>query len=192
LSVRRASLLAAAATLLAAGAARAGGGFDGPTLAHPQRVPDFALHDQHGELIRLSAQRGHVVLLTFLYTHCPDLCPLTASRLNAALRTVGSRNAEVLAVSVDPWGDTPAAVRRFVRERQLLPSFHYLTGRPATLRRIWLAYHASSTAAPATSDGVDHTLYTLLVDKRGRGRVLYDATAQPGAIAHDIRLLLGT
>jgi protein SCO1/2 len=192
LSSRRVSLLVVAGVVLAAGAARAGGGFEGPTLAHPQQAPGFALRDQNSRLMRLSAQRGHVVLLTFLYTHCPDLCPLTASRLNAVLRIVGNRNVEVLAVSVDPWGDTPAAVRKFVHERQLVPSFHYLTGQPAALRRIWLTYHTSSTATRTTHNRVDHTLFTLLIDQRGRGRVVYDATAQPREIVHDIRLLLGT
>jgi len=182
-------LLALVVVLTAAGAARAGGGFDGPTLAHPTRIPDFALRDQHGRLVRLSAQQGHVVLLTFLYTHCPDLCPLTASRLNTALRMVGPRNAEVVAVSVDPWGDTPAAVRRFVRERQLVASFHYLTGKPSALQRIWMAYHTSTTA-PQISGRVNHSLYTLLVDQRGRGRVLYDSTAESSTIAHDVKLLL--
>ena len=77
--------------LVAAGAARAGG-FEGPTIANPVRVPDFALHDQHGAVVRLSAERGNVVLLTFLYTHCPDLCPLTAVRLDSAVQRLGGRS----------------------------------------------------------------------------------------------------
>lgn len=187
-----AAAVLAAAALLAAGAARAGGsaGFDGPTIARPVRVPDFALRDQHGRLVRLSSERGNVVLLTFLYTHCPDLCPLTAGNLNRALLRLGPAraHARVLAVSVDPRGDTPASVRRFTREHHLLPSFHYLTGPLPALRRIWSAYHVSSTAR--LGDRVDHTLYTLLIDQHGRDRVLYDSTALPGAIAHDLQLLL--
>ena len=38
--------------------------------------------------------------------------------------------------------------------------------------------------------GLDHTLYTLVLDRSLRGRVLYDATARTPAIVHDVRLLL--
>ena len=52
----------------------------------PTRTTDFALADQTGQIVRLSEQRGKYVILTFLYTHCPDVCPLIASNLNQALR----------------------------------------------------------------------------------------------------------
>jgi protein SCO1/2 len=86
--------------------------FVGSTLHHPSRPPDCRLADQHGRVVHLAGLNGKVVLLTFLYTHCPDVCPLTASNLNAALLRLGpDRHAvEVLAVSVDPAGDTPNAV----------------------------------------------------------------------------------
>jgi protein SCO1/2 len=178
-------LLAVTVVLVAAGAARAGG-FEGPTIAHPVRVPDFALRDQHGAVVRLSAERGNVVLLTFLYTHCPDLCPLTAAHLDGAVQRLGAAAARVrvLAVSVDLYGDTPASIRRFIREHALHAEFHYLTGPLPAMRAVWSAYHVSSTAQH------DHTLYTMLIDREGRDRVLYDATARPGAIAHDVALLL--
>lgn len=175
--------------LLAAGAARAGGGFDGPTIAKPARVPDFVLRDQRGHVVRMSSERGNVVLLTFLYTRCPDLCPLTAVNLDSALRRVRSSHVQVLAVSIDPYGDTPASVRRFVRDHHLLPSFHYLTGPFDELRAVWSAYHVSTN--PHSGGHLDHTLYTMLIDRRGRDRVLYDSTARSSAIAHDVELLLG-
>ena len=52
---------------------------------------DFSLHDQHGRSIQLSAQRGKLVLLTFLYTSCPDVCPLVAENINRALRRLGTK-----------------------------------------------------------------------------------------------------
>ena len=166
-------------------------GFDGPTIKNPAVPPAFALRDQNGRLVQLEHQRGNVVLITFLYTHCPDVCPLTAEHLNQALRSLMTQraNVRVLAVSVDPKGDTPGAVRQFVRVHRLLPQFHYLTGSATTLRAIWAEYGVKSLAE-AGSDRIDHTLYTLLLDRSLRGRVLYDATATATAITHDVRLLL--
>jgi protein SCO1 len=191
---RAAAAAAALALLVFAPAALAGGSpvFDGPTIKNPSVPPDFALRDQNGHVVHLGAERGHVVLLTFLYTHCTDVCPLTAEHLNRALIALGRRaeNVRVLAVSVDPKGDTPAAVRRFVRLHRLRPQFHYLTGSAAALRPIWAAYGVKSTSQAGGL--VDHTLYTLLLDRSLRGRVVYDSTATTAAIAHDARLLLAT
>ena len=191
----RAAAAAAVLTLIAPVAVAAGVGpkFDGPTIANPSPAPRFTLRDQDGRAVSLANERGRVVLLTFLYTHCPDVCPLTAARLNATLAALGSHRAQVrvLAVSVDPAGDTRAAVQRFVRVHRLLPQFRYLTGSPAALKRIWARYGVRSLKQ-AGGDRVDHTLYTLLLDRSLRGRVLFDATATPAAIVHDTRLLLAS
>jgi protein SCO1 len=179
-----------AALVLAHAAATAPPRFDGPTIRNPSVPPDFALRDQAGHVVELDRLRGRVVALTFMYTHCRDVCPLTAERLNAAIRSLGAARTRVrvLAVSVDPAGDTPRAVRRFVALHRLLPEFRYLTGSPRALRQIWKEYGVSSVAK--AGDRVDHTLYTLLLDRSLRGRVLFDSTAGPPALAHDLRLLL--
>jgi protein SCO1/2 len=185
--------VAAALALSTVTLAVAGGGltFNGPTIKNPTVPPLFALHDQDGHSVGLAQQRGRVVLVTFLYTHCPDVCPLVAGNLNAALRALGPRrqHVRVLAISVDPAGDTPASVRRFVQHHQLVSEFRYLTGPRATLRRLWAAYGVRSLKQ-AGGDRVDHTLYTLLLDRSLRGRVLYDSTATVSDIEHDVRLLL--
>jgi protein SCO1/2 len=183
--------VAAACSTAAALARGPHGQFDGATIQNPAVLPDFALRDQHGRVIALRAQRGKVVLLTFMYTHCPDVCPLTAQNLNQAVKALGrdSAGVRVLAVSVDPAGDTPASVRKFVRDHRLSSRFHYLTGTRAQLAPIWHAYDVA--AMPHAMGDIDHTLYVLLVDRTGKGRVVYDATARPAAITHDLRLVLG-
>jgi protein SCO1/2 len=180
-----------AAVLASPAPAKPGPQFDGPTIENPSAAPDFALRDQQARVIRLDEQRGKVVLITFLYTHCPDVCPLTAANLNSALGALGPRRQDVvvLAISVDPKGDTPAAVRKFVRSHRLRPQFHYLTGSTSELKRVWQAYNV--TSVHRGSADVDHTLYTLVLDRRGQSRVLFDSLARPTAIVHDVRLLLG-
>ena len=99
--------------------------FAGGGLRPPRQSPPIALHDVAGRPVTLAAQRGRYVLVTFLYVHCTDVCPLIAQNLNAALRQLGPERSKVrvLAVSVDPKGDTPAAVRRYIAERRLVPHF---------------------------------------------------------------------
>src|SRR5882672_11633460 len=87
--------------------------FEGTSVPSGTTAQDFALRDQSGRLIKLSDQRGRFVLLAFLYTHCTDICPLIAKELDSAVRSLGPRasSVRILAVSVDPAGDTPAQVR---------------------------------------------------------------------------------
>jgi protein SCO1/2 len=184
-------LVAGAAFISAIGVATANTPrFLGPAIAHPSVAPDFTLRDQSGRIVRLSSQRGKVVMITFLYTQCPDLCPLTAAHINAALTRLGPRRKGVvaLAVTVDPKGDTKSAVRTYARVHRLPREFHYLTGSKTALERIWRLYNV----APVRPGGPDpdHTLYVLLLDRSGKTRVLFDALARPAAMAHDLGVLL--
>jgi len=95
----------------------------------------------------------------------------------------------VLAISVDPKGDTPSAVGTFVRTHRLRTQFHYLTGSTKALERVWRLYNVS--AVRKGGPDVDHTLYTLVLDRNGKTRVLFDSLAKPATMAHDVGLLLG-
>jgi protein SCO1/2 len=176
-----------------------GGGSAGPTqsfrggqIAGSPPAPDFVLRDQAGKLVRLSSLDGTFRIVTFLYTRCPDVCPLIASNLGRTLRELGPKRSQVrvLAVSVDPRGDTPAAVRFFVDSHRLPSQFRYLTDRPVELRRVWRAYGV--LADPDRTDkAITHSAFEILVDRSGRERLLYDAQVTPADLLHDLTLLMG-
>jgi protein SCO1 len=162
--------------------------FAGGELTPPRPAPALSLQDAAGRRFTLSSRRGRYVLVTFLYTHCPDVCPLIASNLNTVLRTLGPKsNVEVLAVSVDPKGDTVAAVRAYEKRMHLRPGFHFLIGTRAALRPVWAAWHV--LAVDRKPDLVDHVAYTALVDTTGKQRVLYDSQVNAQQVLHDLRLL---
>jgi len=165
-------------------------GFRGTKAASSGPTPDFALRDQAGRVIRLSAQRGKFVLLTFLYTDCPDVCPVIASNLNETLRQLGAkrRSVRVIAVSTDPVHDTPRTVRRYVTTHQLLPEFHYLIGSADELKPIWQAYNV--LVEQRSPERVLHTTYVLLIDRSGRPRLYYTPRVQAADLLHDLRRLL--
>jgi protein SCO1/2 len=166
--------------------------FAGGELTPPHPAPPIALHDANGNRVTLAAQRGRYVLVTFIYTHCPDVCPLITQNLNAALRVIGPsarQKVRVLAVSVDPKGDTAQAVRAYTREKHLLPQFRYLIGSPPELRRVWKAWHV--LAVESKPDLVDHVAYTALIDTNGMERVLYDSSVHATQVVHDLRVLMG-
>jgi len=140
----------------------------------------------------MSAQRGKLVLLTFLYTNCPDVCPLITQNINEGLRVLGPQrdDVRVLAVSVDPEGDTPKSVRAYAKKHHLLPEFHYLIGSRPELTKVWKAYDVAAVASDP--ELVDHTAYTMLIDRSGEGRVIYDSQVKAKDVVHDVRLLLNS
>jgi protein SCO1/2 len=151
---------------------------------------DFALRDADGRVVRLSAQRGRVVLLTFLYTRCPDVCPLIATNLNGVLRSLSPkqrRGVRVIAVSVDPVYDTTTAVQAFTRSHALLPQFRYLVGSKSELLPIWQAYNL--VVEPRSVEETAHSAYVLLIDPAGKPRVTYPSSVDAAMVLHDLRRL---
>jgi protein SCO1/2 len=155
-------------------------------------APDFTLADGlTGESVALSSLRGNVVVMAFLYTHCPDVCPLTAALFRAAQTQLGSDAARVrfVAVSVDPDGDTPAAVKAFSAAHDLKDNWHYLIGPRGALAAVWSAYGVGAFAAP-TGTGVDHNDAIYLIDAKGREREIVHSDIALKALVADVRVLM--
>ncbi|MGA2320497.1 MAG: SCO family protein [Solirubrobacteraceae bacterium] len=166
----------------------AGSGFFG-TLALPSRpAPTIDLRNYLSQPVTLSEYRGKAVLVTFLYTNCPDICPLITSNLRVAMNELGARaaKAQIIAVSVDPRGDTPAAVARFLRAHEMLGRMQYLIGSPSQLARTWAAWSVGSTREVGQPDLVAHSALVYGVSASGRLTTVYPATFEPAQIVHDV------
>ena len=174
-----------------ASSASAQGRLDAPgVLEPPRKAPEIALANYNGEAVRLSQLRGKAVLLTFIYDHCPDTCPLIVAKLHQALELLGRKasQVEVVAVSVDPVGDTPKTVRAFLVKHGMLGRMKYLIGSKAQLAPVWKQYEISSEASPQGRE-VSHTALVYGITAKGEQLALYDQQFQPGEIAHDVQLL---
>ena len=159
----------------------------------PTAAPDFTLVDGlSGRPTTLSAQQGKVVVLAFLYTHCPDVCPLTAEEFRQAQQKLTDDERDLtrfVAVSVDPRQDTPEAVQAFARDHGLTRNFVFLIGGAAQLGAVWSAYGIRTEADPATTE-VGHTDAIYLLDRKGRARVLVHSNIAAADLANDVKLLL--
>jgi protein SCO1 len=153
-------------------------------------APDFTLTDGvTGHAVTLSALRGQVVALTFLYTTCPDVCPLTATRFRATQTELGgdANRVKFVAVSVDPDRDTPLAVQDFSNVHGLAANWYYLVGGRAQLAPVWAAYGIGVQAGSST---VTHNDAVYLIDPRGRERVLLHSEDLANDLTNDLRALL--
>ena len=102
-----------------------------PDLPHMMRVPAFALHDQNGRAVSTEQLSGKVWIANFIFTRCPDMCPLLTSRM-AGVRTqlapVRSQ-VQIVSFSVDPAHDTPAVLKDYAQKHDAdQPDWTFLTG----------------------------------------------------------------
>jgi protein SCO1/2 len=155
-------------------------------------APDFTLTDGlTGETVTLASLRGNVVAIAFLYTRCPDVCPLTAAQFRASQTMLGADASRVrfIAVSVDPEGDTPAAVRAFSASHDLKANWLYLIGPRPVLAKVWASYGVGSFADP-TPPFVDHNDAIFVIDPRGRERELVHSDLVLKDFVADLRALM--
>ena len=132
------------------------------------------------------------MLLTFLYVHCPDVCPLITAALRTTTDKLGAqaKDVQVIAISVDPVGDTPKAVRSYLSVRGVLHRFQYLVGTRKQLAPVWAKYHIVSEPDPKLKRLVGHTGIVIGIDAGGLVRTYYPSTPlKPAWMVHDVPLL---
>src|SRR5512139_1519580 len=100
-------------------------------------APDFALTDENGQPLKLSDLRGKWILLAYGYTHCPDVCPLTLSRLRDVKKIVDANGdrVQVVFVTIDPERDTPDIMQKYVShfDKAFSQKFKGLSGTPTEI-----------------------------------------------------------
>ena len=127
-------------------------------------------------------------MLSFLYTNCPDTCPLTAAKFRTVRDALGERakNVAFLAVSLDPAHDTPEAARQFVAARGLTGDLRYLVGDRAALAPVWSRY---GLFVEPQGQIVAHTDAIYVIDRQGRQRALLRSDFDVQLLARDLRTL---
>jgi protein SCO1/2 len=153
---------------------------------------ELSLVDHNGKPRTLQDFRGKVVVVTFGYTQCPDVCPTTLSDLSSAVKKLGAdaSRVQVLFVTVDPKRDKPELLRQYVPAFN--PDFLGLYGDAAATKKAtseFKVYAQERAGKTADTYTVDHTAQTFAFDKEGRLRLVIGYGATPDAMASDLRIL---
>ena len=192
--------------------------YSGTELRPAEPAMTFELRNQFSQQVSLSDYAGNVVLVTFLYTNCPDVCPIVTSQLSDAHAMLGDDASGVVfaAISVDPRRDSVQAAYAYSEKWDMTDKWDFLVGDEGELSPIWKAYFLDPAIDEGShqtdvhtgeesqakrgvsglrddiSDGflVIHSTPVYLIDRDGIKRVVFTPPLDPEALVHDIRLLL--
>jgi protein SCO1/2 len=168
--------------------------YSGQVLEPAPPAGDFELTDETDQPFALSVLRGQWILLTYGYTTCPDVCPMTLANLKQVKAQLGPQAAQlhVVFVSVDPERDTPEVMHNYLHHFD--NDFKGLTGTPESVARAAQAFgvkyekHATNSALGYL---VSHTAYVYLLDPQFRWRITFPFGVRPDEIANDVKYLMG-
>ena len=168
--------------------------FDGAEASPPEPAPPLALNNYLGQPVNIANYHGKVVLVTFLYANCPTLCPLIAANLHTAQAEMGplAKRVQIIAVSVDPRGDTPQAVAGFLSRHGMVGKMQYLIGNAQSLGRVWAAWNVGSERDAQEPDLINHSGLVYGIAASGKLTTLYPGNFTPSMIVHDIPGLLAS
>lgn len=155
-------------------------------------APPLALHNYLGQPVNIASYRGRAVLVTFLYTNCPDVCPLITASLHATLELLGpakSSQVQVIAVSVDPYGDTTRAIAAFLARHKMTGRMLYLTGSAHELAQAWKAWGVGSERDAQQPQFINHSGLVYGISASGTRTTVYASNFIPAELAHDVPLL---
>jgi protein SCO1/2 len=175
LRLRIVALLLALAPLLLPASVSAHQDGDDKRLPVIGPAPPFALTSQDGKPVTFAALRGKAVVVTFIYTGCPDICPLLTQKMAQLQDELGKNfGAKIAFVSItlDPEHDTSEVLQQYAQLFGAKPEgWAFLTGPPEAIRDV---AHRYGIFFSRNQDGsIDHTQLTTLVDPGGQMRVQY-------------------
>ena len=147
-----------------------------PELPSLGDVPAFALTERSEQPFGDADVRGHVWIADFIFTRCPDVCPLLTKRLAEVQAALAASSAAVrlVSITVDPGHDTPAVLRDYATAHGAGPNWMFLTGPRDQIGRLLTdGFHvAYGDDGPATGP-LTHSDRFVLVDGRLRIRGYY-------------------
>ena len=167
------------------------GGLMGAELTPPLPKPEFVLTATDGRPFDFRRMTdGHLTLLYFGYTHCPDVCPVQMSVIAAVLQRMPddlARSIRVVFVTTDPERDSPGRLRQWLDAFD--PSFIGLTGTAQQLEQAQIAARLAPAERDTASGGeyqVGHAAQVIAYTPDNLGRAMYPFGFRQADWAHDL------
>jgi len=144
---------------------------------------EFVLVDQDSSSVSFPESfRGNVMLVGYVYTHCPDICPLITYNMRDVQRELPDASDFMLvSVSFDPERDTPEILKDYAQNYKIEESnWRMLTGDKSEVEELLETLSVTTVKTPTrfTEENeplyfIDHTDRVTLIDREGNVRKHY-------------------
>lgn len=158
----------------------------------PRSVGNFTLTGIDGTDLSLNNLKGNYTLMTFGYTHCPDVCPLNLTEFKRVKRELGEQAERVnfVFVTVDGNRDTPDVLNTYLQRFD--PDFIGMTTTDKTeidsMTEAFSVYYEIRRVEETQAEYmVDHSATTFLLNPNGRMIAIYSFGTPPKEIAEDLQ-----
>jgi protein SCO1 len=169
-------------------------------LKHLGQAPGFALTERSGKQLGSADLRGKVWIANFIYTSCPDTCPVQSAEMKALQdRFATERDLRLVSISVDPKRDTPAVLGEYAKRFGADPErWFFLTGKEDEIFRLAQeGFRLTAAEIPEAKRHVPaathvHSPRFVVVDRRGEIRGYYPGTDKEALqrLGRDLETLL--
>lgn len=141
-----------------------------PVSTDPASNPGKTLVSADGSAFSIAEYRGKSVVLNFIFTRCPSICPTQTSaleRVRDALPVSIRERVQFVSVTIDPEHDTPEVLSEFARRLGVnVPNWTFVTGTKTDIEALHQLY--SATDLPGGASPLDHRTEIRLLDASGR------------------------
>jgi protein SCO1 len=185
--------LALCAVAMLAACSREKPAFKAIDITGAEYARELALPDASGKPRSLADFKGKVIVVSFGFTQCPDVCPTTLAEIAEVKQKLGPDGAKVQAVlvTIDPERDTPEVLAAYVKN--FGSDFVALRGSLEQTQAAAKQFKVFFAKAPGKTEGaytMDHTAGSFVFDPQGRIRLFIRQGGGAEAMASDIKLLL--
>ncbi len=141
-----------------------------PDGTQPVNHLGSTLTSHDGSAFSMAEYRGKSVVLNFIFTRCPSICPTQTSalkRVRDALPESMLERVQFVSVTIDPEHDTPEVMSAFARRLGVnVPNWTFVTGKKTDIEALHQLYSAKDL--PGGAAPLDHRTEIRLLDASGR------------------------
>tara|TARA_R110002124_G_scaffold287127_1_gene470574 strand:+ start:1098 stop:1682 length:585 start_codon:yes stop_codon:yes gene_type:complete len=173
----------------------------GPKIIDDLTDKSFELINQNNEQITFPDDyRGKYLVMGFIYTNCPDICPLVTQNLIKVQKELGNPDdVQFLGVTFDPKRDTPEKLKEYKEVFNLEDNFDFLTGDSLTISELMDSVRVRSQVSftQVRDDGkevyfMNHSDKIIIVNPKGQVIYEYGGSMTPvNYILEDLKKVRG-
>jgi protein SCO1 len=174
---------------------------EAPQLDDLGVVPPFQLVDERGQTFTEEALRGHPTVVSFIFTRCDTICPVTTMKMRGIQDKTfdAGRKLKLVSITVDPEYDTPQRLEAYARKHEADDTrWRFVTGPVAQVKALvegpFMNSMKRGADLPSGAPSIGHSGYFLLVDGDLHIRGAYDSgdITRLDTLMRDARYLVRT